>query len=65
MAAVGGAAGGATAARGAAASAATAGEGRNGAPGGLKVLPPRAFTILKLEKEKKGGGGAVETGNGM
>ena len=64
MAEVGGAAAG-TAAVGVAALEPHAGGGEERRTRGRKALPPRVFTILKLEKEKKGGGGVAETGNGM
>ena len=32
---------------------------------GRKARPSRVFTILEPEKEKKGGGGVSENGNGM
>ena len=73
--------GGATAAAGAEARSATAagvagleppvGEGEERRTRGWKARPPRVFTMLEPEKEKKwrgggggGGGGASETGNG-
>ena len=42
-----------------------AGGGEERLTRGRKALPPRVFTIQKPENEKKGGGGAAETGNGM
>ena len=42
-----------------------AGGGEKRCTRGRKALPPWVFTILKPKKEKKGGGGAVESRNGM
>ena len=63
MVAVGGEAWGATAA-GAVGLESPVGEGEEQPTRGRKVLPPRVFTILEHEKEKKGGGGlqVIETG---
>ena len=41
------------------------GGGEDRRTGGQKALPPRVFTILEPEKEKKKGRGASEIGNGM